>query len=549
MDFHSPKFKGKATLHDDATYEQKKDLVPREFVELKASGFVVIRDIIPSDESSGIVGVKEYIPNTVPAKFALERCITNTENIRVMIECEPDRSQYTVGILVNGKAAVLDAVAGNSRLYSGYCDITIDPEADIVEITVESTTGETYVCDVIPQIGGPAVISAQIDALPEGQTHVKADDIVSVSGVVENDAVEVRVEVGGASAGVTLLTYEDDDSAGAGLKNFFGTVKISEITTDAPFVIIGKNFLGTESETPFTTPNLPIDQQFPIIPQPTYQYPAGQLALKDGEVVAITCNITHATSASYSAFTGFVVDKPTEMAATKQVTLESGEAKSFNNKYYIVTAVKTTNGSQSTASFTIDIANAAPQVNLAIVNNPARLRTDADGVDYKVRVISDQPIHGEPTLTASAGQLVGAWTKKSDTIYERTIRVKDSDPRGQHTFAGLVVTGRANVVTNDILSGDKYTIAGFLLRELVVPALSQKVAIGTFVNDATKVTAYYKDADKLKYVANLNNARASFSVVDADGNFNAKGDHLWISDVAFAGTNTSGTLTLTIEEA
>ncbi len=548
MDLHSPRIKGKATLDDAATYEQAKDLVPREFVELKASGFVVIRDIVPSDEAVGIVGVKEYIPNTVPAKFALERCITNTPNIRVLIECEPDRSQYTVGILVNGKPAILDAVAGNSRLYTGYCDLEIDPDQEVVEIKVTSTTGEEFICDVRPVIGGPVVQSAQVDELPVGQTHVKAGDVVSVSGVVENDAVEVRVEVGGAAAGVTLMTYAEDDSAGEGFKSFLGTVKISDITTDAPLTFIAKNYLGTESESPFVTDPLLIDQQYPIIPEPTYAYPAGQLAVKDGETVGITSAITHATSARYSVFTGFVVADPEVLNDTKQVTLNSGEGYSFDNEYYVVTAFKATNGSQSTAKFTIDIGNAEPQVNLSIVNNPARLRTDADGNDYKVRVISNQPIHGEPVLAASAGELVGAWSKKSDKIYERTIRVKDSDPRGAHTFQGLVVKGRANVQTTTILSGDNYIIAGFLMREVVAPALSQKVAIGTFVNDATKIVAYYKDADRLTYRPNTGNARASFSIVNAEGVFDPKGSFLWISDEAFAGTNTSGTLTLTVEE-
>lgn len=549
MDLHSPKIKGQATLDENATYDEAKNLVPREFVELKASGFVVVRDIVPSDESAGIVGVKEYKDKTIPAQFALDRCRTNTVDIRILIECEPDRSQlFDFGVTVNGQPAVLDAVPGNSRLYTGYCDISIDPDAEMVEVLVESATGQSYICEVIPEIGGPDVISAQVDALPAGQTHVKANDMIEVSAIVEDSAIDVRVEAGGASAGVVALDQVEAPELPDGQVKYAGQVRVSEITTDAPLTIIAKNFLGTETEIPFVTADVPIDQQAPVIPNPTYQYPAGQMAVKDGEIVMITSAITHADSVEYNAQVGFDIQDPTVLEDTKQVTLVTGEAASFDNDYYRITARKSTNGSATTKAFTIDIANAAPMINVAIVNNPARLRTDADGNDYKVRILSSQPLLEAPSMDLEAGVWKGDWVKKNDSQYERTITVKDSDPRGEHSFINLLATGRAAVTTNLFASGDKYTIAGFLMREVVVPALSQKVAIGTFVSNPNNIIAYYKDADRLAYQADLSDVRAGFSVVDADGTLNPNGDHLWISDKAFAGTNTSGTLTLTVEE-
>ena len=548
MDIHSPKIKGQATLDEAATYEQPLNLVPRQFVEQKASGFVVVRDIVPSDDS-GLVGVKEYLAKTIPSNFALERCRTNTGDIRIMIECEPDRSQIqNFGVTVNGTPAQLDAVAGNSRLYTGYADIQIDTTAEIIDVEVVSTTGQKYSCEVIPAMGAPEIYSATFE-LPVGQTHAKANDEIIVTALVQDaETTSCQVIAGGASAGAVQLELIDDPNTPEGQLTYLGIIRCSEIAVDSPITLVATNYLGAQTEVPYVSANVPIDQQAPIIPNPTYAYPNGQQAFKDGDVVAVTSAITEADSVQYNVHQGFTVADPTVLENTKQVTLVTGEAANFDNDYYVIQARKSSNGSQTTKSFTLPIANEAPRINVAIVNNPARLRTDADGVDYKVRIISNQPLLQVPTMDAEVGEWRSAWVKKNDSTYERTIRVKDSDPRGTHNFINLLATGLAKVESTAILSGSEYTIGGFLMREVVVPALSQKVAIGAQVAIANKVVAYYKDADKLTYRPNLDNARASFSLVNAAGEFDANGDHLWISDAAFAGTNTSGTLTLTVEE-
>ena len=548
MELHSPKFKGKATLDANATYDDENDLVPRKHVDLKANGFIVIKDVISSDPDVGIVGAHEYVQDTVPANIALTRCVTDTLNIRVLFECEPNRSEYTARVTINGQPTFLEAVPGNSRLYTGYCDLVI-PEEDMVEIIAESSTGETYICEVVPKIGGPVITSAQIDSLPECQTHVKEGDKINVSGVIENTAIEVMVQAGGASAGVELLILGSENSGGEGYRSFSGEVTIGAVKSDAPVSIIGKTELGTATEVPYEVGPVPIDQQYPIIPQPTYTYPVGQMALKDGESVDIECLITEADSATYNVYAGMEITNPAVLEDTKTITLISGASQSFDNEYLVISASKSSNGSSNTAKFTVDIANAAPRINLAIVNNPeARLRTDADGNQYTVRLISDQPLIELPTLASSVGETGASWVAKSELMYETQIVVKDSDPRGDHLFEGLVATGLARVETNTIDGGANFSIAGFLLRELTVPALSQKVAIGTFVHNAAKVVAHYKDADLLAYRNDLENAQASFTVVNEDGTLNPQGNYLWISDEAFAGTNTSGTLKLTVEE-
>ena len=85
-------------------------------------------------------------------------------------------------------------------------------------------------------------------------------------------------------------------------------------------------------------------------------------------------------------------------------------------------------------------------------------------------------------------------------------------------------------------------------RDLTVPALSQMVAIGTYVYDVSNVIVSYKGADVLAYQADKTDVQKGFTIVDSNGDVDPNGNFVWISDSAFAGSNTSGTLILEFEE-
>lgn len=547
MDFHSPNFKGNAKLDPTASYSNPRDLVPREYV----NGILTITDVVPT--ADGIVGYKEYTADTIPADIELTKCITDTTKIRVWFEAEPDRVSRKETITINGvPQTMIQAKADNSRLFTGYVDLDIAPDQGDVELHAISSTGAEYKCVVTPLIGGPTVASLTIDEIPVGQTHVKQNDKVKISGVVANDAVSIKALAKGLVASEVVLNIGAEDSAGQGSRRFDGEVTVSGVSSDAKVTVIAENFLGTEGDEKDSIDVL-VDQTYPTIPNATYTYPAGQLALKDGEAVTITSAISDADSAIYSidgsVAAGFDITDPAVMEDDKVITMTSGENFSFDNQYYIVTATRANNGAARTRKFTIDIANAEPTIDISIVGNPSHLRSSVDGNDYNVRVNSDQPIDSAPSLDAQVGAWKGNWSKVNEKTWQRTVTISDSDAKGTHAFENLVATGRALVETNTINGGAAYTIQGFLIREVTVPALSQKVAIGTFVTDPTKITAYYKDADQLTYRPNLDDVPREFSVVDAAGDFDPQGNYFWISDVAFAGSNTSGTLVITVEEA
>jgi uncharacterized Zn ribbon protein len=103
-------------------------------------------------------------------------------------------------------------------------------------------------------------------------------------------------------------------------------------------------------------------------------------------------------------------------------------------------------------------------------------------------------------------------------------------------------------VGTSITSGSNYTIAGVVERDLTVPALSQLVAIGTTVSNINNLVVSYKGADLLTYFGSTAQQSKGFTITDSAGNVDANGTHVYLTDAAFAGSNTSGTLVLEFEE-
>jgi hypothetical protein len=128
--------------------------------------------------------------------------------------------------------------------------------------------------------------------------------------------------------------------------------------------------------------------------------------------------------------------------------------------------------------------------------------------------------------------------------------VKDTDAKGSFNFSGLSLPNLAGVIGNTISSGAAYAIGGFTTRTLTFAAFSQLAAIGTNVANISKVTAKYTgNANNLTLQNSTANAFQGFTITDAAGNYDPNGGYLFITDQAYAGANTSGTLMVDIGEA
>lgn len=528
-----------------------KHYVDQLVIASSVNGGVFITDITPT--SSGIVGNKQYEPNTVPANKVITAGTADTQNVRVTIVAEGGSAFYSPVVTITTSPAqaggplvvTLTEDQYDKRFYTGFVDL-VGISANTI-VTARSSTGAVaqaliYVAEV-----GPTVSSATIGALPGTQTEAKNNDLVTVSGTTANAATYVEVIVGGAAKSIASLALGAADSGGAGLKTFSGTFTVHATNTGAQKVTVrARNALGTFGANFLSSNSITLNQTYPTIGARTVTYPATQSAIKGTETATVAATITNADTVAYTSSADLAVTAPNTYAATKTVTRVSG-GYVINVQNYTITATKTSNAAVSTATAAVTIADTAPQAAITIVGNPTRLTSTPGGTDYTVRVTPNQTLNAPPTLVASSGTWQGSWSLAAG-VYSRTLRITDADVDGAQTFNTLVLTNLANVVGNTISSGAGYTVGGFAKRTLTFAPFSQTAAIGTNITDFTKVTAQYTGSSVLTRRTDTSQFFAGFTITNADGTYNPNGGYLFLTDAEFAGSNTSGTLQVDIEE-
>jgi hypothetical protein len=516
-------------------------------------GGVFFTNIAPT--GAGIVGNKQYAPNTIPANKVITEGTADTNNVTVTLVCEGGSAFYSPTITITtvpplpgtpGTVALAED-ANDKRFFTGSFAMTGITE-DVV-VTATSSTGVTTSTTVRRAVAGPDVTSVTIGALPGSQTEVKSGDVVQVSGVVPNAAAYVEIISGGAAGSLSAQTLGAVDSAGAGLRTFSGTFTVGSGTGAQRVSARARNALGTYGNNVLSGNTVTLNQTYPTIGARTITYPGTQLAIKGTESVAVASTITNADTVVYSSSSDLSVTDPNTYAATKTVTRlagTSGYVRNVNN--YTITATKASNGAVSTAQAQINIADAAATAAITITGNPTRLVGSAAGKTYTVNITPNQVLKSAPTLNASSGTFSGSWTL-SGNVWSRTLTITDADADGAQTFSGLSMTGLADVVGSTITSGAAYTVGGFERRTLTFAAFSRTAAIGTVVADFSKVTAKYAGTSgDLTRRTDTTDFIGGFTITDADGNYNPAGGYLYLTDAAFAGSNTTGTLQVEVEE-
>lgn len=499
---------------------------------------VYITDITPIGD--GIVGSKVFLPTTPANKF-LQSAVTDIKTVRVHILVLGD--MYVPSkVDVNG-VDVDNYVAVTENIFSGSVDIEVEGTSDI--IATNQSKGTTYTVNLRLAEEGPSVEQLVIGSLPGTQTEVKHNDIVPVTGIVENDAVSVNVKVSGAAKSGSIKNFGADDSAGQGLKTFSGTITVSNLSGELAVSVSALNDLGTEGEVTVSTNTITLNQTKPNIRTISINYVDGKKAMSNGDVASVSSTITEFDTVTYEfedAGQEATIAEPNVYAATKQVTLVSGTYSVAQN--YTITATRAANNATSTLKGTILIAETPLVAQIKIAGNPARLSTSESGVDYTVEVTANQTINSEPQLTLGEGVWAGNW-ELSNNKYTRLLSVNDSTPRGNLEITGTV-NNMADITTETTAT---FTVGGLKPRTLTFAAYSRTAPIGSSVGLINKCKVRYSGTSSDLTLRNDTiDAPMSFTIVDVNGNYDANGTHLFLSDAAYAGSNTSGTLQVDFEE-
>lgn len=487
----------------------------------------------------GIVSNKVYA-QSVPANMRLQSAVADTENLRVTVLAQGGLFQAP-SVTVNGEA-VTNFTSVSENLFTGYVDLVLAESGDI---TIASAGGASSTVAVTLATEGPVISMATIGALPGTQTEAKAGDVVAVTGIVANDATSIAVANAGAAASGTISTYGANDSGGAGFKTFSGTFIVANRTGAQAVSLTAQNALGTNGDPTNTANTITLNQAVPTIAAITVAYPAGQGALTVGDTAQVTSVVAGANSVSYAfAAAGATADitNPNVYAATKDLLLNSGTYHVANN--YTITATKASNGAVATRQGIVRIAETAATATIAILGTPARLRTSAAGETYTLRVTPNQLLSGNPDITLEQGTFTGAWSF-SGGVYSRTFTLDDTAARGvadvTGTLTNLGLTGSA--------ANGTFTVGGLVERTITFDAFARLMPLNALVADFTKTRARYAgQGTDLARRSDTTDVVAAFTLTDEFGVFNANGTHLFLSDAAFAGANTSGTLQVLFEE-
>lgn len=526
-----------------------KQYVDQQITGTAVTGGLFFTDISPT--STGIVGSKQYVSGTIPVNKVIAQATTDTDNVRVTMFAEGGSSFYSPTVTITtippqpGGAitATLVEDPADKRAYTATADIVVTVDTTVL---ASSSTNATASATVIRAGAGPAIDFLQIGPYPGAQTEVKAGDLVTVSGRAPNDATYAELIAGGANAGLLVLTLGAPDSFSTGYKTLSGTFTVSSLSGAQTVSARARNALGTFGATFVSINSIILNQTYPTIGARTITYPLGQQGLKDSESATISATITNFDTVTYSGVNLSVTD-PTTYAVSKTVT-RTGGTYVYGTNNYTITATRAANAATSTAQAAVTIADTAPTAAVTISGSPARLRSSPAGIDYTITLTASQRLLSAPVLTASSGTWIGSWSG-GPTIWTRTLRIQDADPKGPQTFSSLQATGLAGVVGTIITSGANYTVGGFPVRTLVFPAFAQYVPIGTSVVDFSKTRATYTGVTPdLTRRTDTNFFFQGFTITDSGGVYNPTGDHLFITDSDFAGANTTGTLQVDVEE-
>ncbi len=321
-----------------------------------------------------------------------------------------------------------------------------------------------------------------------------------------------------------------------------GTLTMSGATGTPTFSVVAKNAFGTAGAA-FTSGTVSMDQVAPTFGSFTVTYPSSHTALDVGESATVNCVVSNATTVSYAG-TGLSVTAPSTYGATKTVT---HSLTGYTTTTYTITASRAANGASASASTTLQIATVAPTAAISITPT-GRLTSSPAGTDYVVRITPNQALLSAPSLDASLGTWQGGGWASVSGYWTRTLRIDDGVARGAGTFSNMALTGPSAIAGTTITAGAAYTVGGFSSRTVTFAAFSRVAALGVNVATPAKMSAAIVGGNTLSLQGDNAVVENGFYPAASDGSYSATGAYVGLSDSAFAGSNTSGTLQVTVAE-
>ena len=479
---------------------------------------------------------------TIPENLHLKSVATDGQHLRVWVYLDGARGSAIAPILtIDGTEVPLN----RSELYQykGFLDLTITETPRTVLATSDANGRDLLeIADAVP---GPVLYDIVIGPYPGTQTELKAGDLVTITVTCANETETCKISSIGLDT-LQTIPMKNINSAGEGRRYAEGQVTIGANEGSFTVTAVGANSFGTQG-TPITSlEELKLSQIHPTVTLDGIIYHSGNPGLGEDDTADISVEINDFDLVEYTS--EFVsIPNPTTYELTKTVTYLTGDY--IDTQNYHILAVRTSNDARTSESFIITIANENPTAIINILDtNGHVLTTSETGVNYTVRLICDQDMLSVTNLDA-VGLWISDFIQEGPRTFTRTLKVKDSDPRGSHYFGNLQMTNVAGVTGTEITQGAQYFLQGFQEKIIVFNAYSQIAPIGTSITDINNVNVRYNEA-----VSNLELRHTTdfwfdgFTIVDENGNYDPTGNHLFLTDSNIVTANTTGSLSVLLIE-
>ena len=534
---------------------------------------VFVTDV--TNGGDGIVGEKEYLAGTVPANVVVTQATTDDDSVTISVMAEGG-SFYSPQLVVHGDPALSLNEGDNIPLTQDEHDIrtfhgqiTLLGIDNTTDVTIESSTGARTTVRINRAADGPTVVGFDIGDYPGNQIAARENQPMQITGVADNNAVAIEIFNFGAAKGSLSapVHFEDMNSAGAGYKNFTADFIVSDETDSQLVRIRARNQLGTPGNIVQSDNTIFLDQRVPQVQNLTITYPNDQLALKGTEDATIAFNLVDATESEFIIGDG-ITPVSGNFDGSKLLIVEGLDDgnDTYTGTNLTIIARRADNNTETAVTALVKVINTLPTLSIEIDGNPTRLKSSPAGEQYTVYINSDLDLDSSitPTISAPSGSL-STLDRVNDKRWKTTLIVNDSSAKGIFDFYNISAASLTGVGVNGATK-TTYTVGGFTERTLTIPLydatpgdeiVGRTVDMGVEVSDPNKMVVSLSGV-QLSFAADTTDAPLTFTVVDKHqgftdpyvqvANYDPSGYIFYLNDRDQAGSNTTGTMTVTIRE-
>lgn len=444
------------------------------------SGSLFIIDVT----SDNIVSNKTYVSNTIPENSVIESCVVDG-NATIYFIAESGSSFSPIVTLEDVPCDNLQQFSDDRRLFYGSFTVLIDENKDITLISGDSSASVT----ITKAPAGPEILTAIIGSYPGSQTEAKEDDVVSITGTVNESATHIRmIDFEGFKSSDWIELTGDGTFSISGTISEENGVKLAKLEAKNQYGVI-----GSEKNSDNT---ILLNQTIPTFIDNGITYPATQGAFKLSEIGYKDTQVLNYDSILYSSPSGdFSIANASIYEQNKEITCLNPGTYNDSVINFKIEAHKESNDTTAIFEIVVYVADIAPIVSVS--QSTSRLRSEDT---YTITAISDQALSSVPDISIP---ISGTWQGVSfvDTgdskTFVRDILIASADVKGVGAWGFISVPKNLAGIDATIIGNQN--VGGFIQLQLSLSPYQNTVQLDEYISDTSKLIMSWDYKDNMIY--------------------------------------------------